>query len=94
MSGGRPRKVGVLVRPERVEEGLRMASALPLCDNEVEVILLGERLPGSDMIATHLDTLSLSDVPVLGTFTDPRVSTATTAELAARLPGYDHVITF
>lgn len=94
MSAASPPMVGVLVLPGRVEEGLRMASALPLCDNEVEVIVLGERLPAGDVIDTHLDTLSLSDVPVLGTFTDPRVETATVAELAARLPGYDHVITF
>lgn len=89
-----PRRVGVLVRQNRVAEGLRTAAALPLTDNDVEVILIGNCLPDTPEVALGLDTLDLSDVPVFATFSDSRVSTAEPAELAQRLVGYDHVITF
>lgn len=71
-----------------------MASALPLCDNAVEVILTGGQLPDTDEVAIHLDTLGISEAPVLAAFSDPRVTTLPLSELAARLQGYDHVITF
>lgn len=89
-----PPRVGVLVRPDRVEEGLRMASALPLADSVVEVILTGTSLPATDAVATHLESLADFDATVLATFEDPRVDRLQAAELAARLGGYEHVITF
>jgi hypothetical protein len=71
-----------------------MAGALPLSDIAAEVILTADHLPDTDEIAIHLDTLDLSEIPVFATFTDPRVTTTTVDELAAKLAGYDHVITF
>lgn len=88
------RQVVVLVGPQRIEEGLRMASALPLADNEVVVVLTGEALPVSEEIATHLDTLELTEVPVLATFADPRVTTMDRREIAGRIRSCDHVLTF
>ncbi len=94
MSAEEPPRVGVLLLSGRVEEGLRMASALPLADNEVEVIVLAERLPDSDALGSHLQTLDEFECPVFAAFSDERVTTLPTPELAARLPGYDHVISF
>ncbi len=86
--------VAVLVRPERIVEGLRTAGALPLSDNEIEVILLADSLPDTEDIALQLDTLDLSDIPLLATFVDPRVSTVPAADLADRLRRYKHVLSF
>lgn len=94
MSSDSTPSVGVLARPRRIAEALRMASALPLSDLAPEVILTADHLPDTDEVALHLDTLDLSDVPVFAMFTDPRVTTVTAGELAAKLAGYDHVITF
>lgn len=89
-----PRRVGVLARPDRVAEALRTAAALPLTDNAVEVILLGDDLPHTAEIVLAVDTLELSEVPLLAAFRDPRVDTRPLAELAGRLRRYEHVITF
>ena len=89
-----PPRVGVVVRQNRAAEGLRTAAALPLTDNDVEVILLGDGLSDSPDVALGLDTLDLSDIPVFAAFPDSRVTTIEPAELAERLRGYDHVITF
>jgi hypothetical protein len=86
--------VGVLVCSGRVEEGLRMASALPLAENVVEVIVLAEQLPDGEEMASHLETLEEFEAPVFAAFSDPRVTTLPVPELAAKLPGYDHVISF
>lgn len=86
--------VGALLREGRAAEGLRMASALGLGDNAVEVVILGSSLPNGDEIAMHLDSLDIEEVPVLGTFDDPRVRKVTWEELRERLEAYDHVITF
>lgn len=86
--------MAVLVRPDRVAEGLRTAAALPLADNEVDVVLLGSDLPETPEVALGLENLELSDIPVLGCFSDPRVDTVTAEELARRLGEYDHVLTF
>lgn len=94
MSGDVTPRVGVLARPRRVAEALRMASALPLSDLTPEVILTADHLPDTEEVAIHLDTLDLSEVPVFAAFTDPRVTTLAASELAAKLAGYDHVITF
>jgi hypothetical protein len=91
---GSPPRVGVLIGPSRLEEGLRMASALPLADSEVEIILTGPRLGGSDEIATHIETIQDFEIPVLARFQDERVTTATTEEIARRLTEYDHVLSF
>lgn len=71
-----------------------MASALPLADSEVEVIVTGSSLPRNEEVATHLETLADFEVNVLAPFDDPRVMPLDTSDLAARLGGYDHVITF
>lgn len=89
-----PPLVGVLIGPERIEEGLRMASALPLAENEVEVVLLGAALGDNAEIATHLDSLELEEVAVLAVFRDPRVETLSWQELKERIAGYDHVLSF
>ena len=86
--------VGVIVQSDRAEEGLRMASALALGDNEVEVIVTGPSLPDNDEIALHLDSLELEEIRVMCPFEDPRMETLTWAELSSRLEEYDHVLTF
>lgn len=86
--------VGVVVRDRRATEGLRMASALSLGDNDVEVILTGAALAEDEEIDLHLDSLDLEEVAVLATFADPRVEQVDWEELAARIAGYDHVVTF
>lgn len=93
-SAAEPRRVIVLVRPDRVAEGLRTAAALPLADNEVEVALLGAELPDTPEVALGLDNLELSDIPIYGCFSDARVTTATPEELMRRLGEFDHVLTF
>ena len=93
MSDG-PRRVGVVVGPQRVTEGLRMASALALCDNEVDVVLTGESLADSDEIALHLDSLDLAEIPVSAAFDDPRVETMNWTALRRRLEECEHVITY
>lgn len=84
----------VLVRPERVAEGLRTAAALPLADNEVDVVLLGAELPSTPEVDLGLDNLELSDIPIFGCFGDSRITTATPEELVRRLGEYEHVLTF
>ncbi len=86
--------VGVLVREQRATEGLRMASALSLGDNDVEVILTGSSLSQDEEVDLHLDSLDLEEVAVFATFADPRVEQTQWSELARRIVGYDHVITF
>lgn len=86
--------VGVIVQADRAEEGLRMASALALGDNEVEVIVTGPSLLDNDEIALHLDSLELEEIRVMCPFEDPRMETLGWADLAARLEEYDHVLTF
>ena len=86
--------VGVIVRNGRVEEGLRMASALALCDNEVEVLVVADALPDNDEVALHLDSLDLEEIPVIAPFEDDRTEFATWEELSDKLKGYDHVLTF
>lgn len=93
-SSSGPRRVVVLVRPERVAEGLRTAAALPLADNEVQVLLLGAELPDTPEVALGLDNLELSDIPLFGCFADPRIATATPEEFVRRLGECDHVLTF
>ncbi|MDA8392586.1 MAG: hypothetical protein M0Z87_07260 [Actinomycetota bacterium] len=89
-----PPFVGVIVQPDRAEEGLRMASALALGDNDVEVIVTGPALPDNDEIALHLDSLELEEIRVMCPFEDGRLETLSWAELASRLEEYDHVLTF
>lgn len=89
-----PKRVGVLVRPGREAEGLRMSAALTLADDEIEVLLVGASLPETPEVALQLDTLAMVEVRVLGCFTDPRVETITSAELGDRLARYDDVLTF
>lgn len=86
--------VCALIREGRAPEGLRMASALSLGDNEVEVLILGTSLPYGDELAMHLDSLEIEEIPIFAPFEDPRVQTITWGELAKRLETYDHVITF
>lgn len=86
--------VGVVILPERAEEGLRMASALPLGDNDVEVIILGSKLPDTDEVAVHLDSLEMEEVRVRATFDDPRVTMTSSEELRLLWGEYDHVVTF
>ncbi|MHB1535530.1 MAG: hypothetical protein ACYC1D_13160 [Acidimicrobiales bacterium] len=71
-----------------------MASSLPLADNEVDVILIGSQLSVTEAVSTHLQMLLEFEVSVFATFLDPRVTTLPRDELAAKLPGYDHVVTF
>ena len=89
-----PKRVGVLVRPGREPEGLRMSAALTLADDEIEVLLVGQELPETPEVALQLDTLDLVEVPVLGRFRAPRVATISAEEFADRLVGYDDVLTF
>ncbi len=88
------KKIAVLVNPQRDAEGLRMASALPLCDDEVEVILLGESLSDDPDIATHLETLEFSDVPVFASFSDNRITTTSWENIAKLMDSYDEIVTF
>lgn len=71
-----------------------MASALALCDNEVEVTILGSTLAESADIEIHLDSLDIEEIPVRATFEDPRVETVTWQDIAQSLEAYDHVLTF
>jgi hypothetical protein len=89
-----PPQVLVLVTEKRVEEGLRMASALPLCDTRVDVYLLGRALPETQGIASHLETLTEFGAGVLAPFHDPRVKTIASREMAVQLTRYDHVLTY
>jgi hypothetical protein len=94
VTAGGPKRVAVLVRAERLAEGLRMASALPLCDHEVEVVICASAINDGDAdIDTHLDTLELCDARVLGTFAHPRVQCMEPRELADKLAACDHVLT-
>ena len=86
--------VCALIREGRAHEGLRMASALSLGDNEVEVLILGTSLPYGDELAMHLDSLDIEEIPIFAPFEDSRVQTITWDELSKRLEIYDHVITF
>lgn len=87
-------RVGALIRAGREAEGLRMASALGLGDNDVEVLILGASLAHETEINMHLDSLDIEEVPVLALFEDPRVQCVTWRELTERLEDYDHVVTF
>lgn len=71
-----------------------MASALPLADSHVEVILTGPGLPHTEEVATHLETLADFEVSVLARFDDPRVSPLATNDFVTKFRGYDHVVTF
>lgn len=71
-----------------------MASALPLADSTVEIGLLCDRLVDSEALATHLETIRDFEVPIWAQFTDARVTTLAASDLVAKLPDYDHVLTF
>lgn len=90
----RIKKIAVLINPQRDVEGLRMASALPLCDDEVEVILLGSSLSEEQDVATHLETLEFSDVPVFASFQDERITTTSWENIAQLIDSYDEIVTF
>ncbi len=88
------KRVGILIRDERTNEGLRMSGALTLCDDYVEVFLFGHELEVSEEVAIHLDTLEMCEIPIFASFNDDRVQELSLTELSKRLLTYDTIITF
>lgn len=88
------KRVAVLVR-DRPAEALRMALGLLLLGDEVDVYVLGRRLPASEAITLHLETMDEFEVK---RYTNCRENEGmeylSTGEVAERLPRYDHVLPY
>ena len=88
------RKVAVLVR-DRQQEALRVALGLTLCDNAVQVCLIERRVAPAPGATDFLPVLRELGVPLATTCGgDAGFELLSPAELARRLLGCDHVLTY
>lgn len=88
------KRIAVLVR-ERQAEALRMALGLVLLDDAVDVYVLDRKLGDQADIRLHLATLKEFDFRLYTN--DPaneEMECLSAAELAQRLPGYDHALVY
>ena len=88
------KKVAVLVR-ERQGEALRMSLGLILVDDVVDVYVLDRKLQQTEESALHLETMREMEMKL---YTNCRENAdmeyLTTAEIARRLPQYDHILPY
>lgn len=88
------KRIAVLVR-ERQAEALRMALGLVLLDDAVDVYVLDGRLADQADIRLHLATLKEFDFRLYTN--DPEnaeMECLSAAEIAQRLPEYDHALAY
>lgn len=92
--GGVQKKIAVLVR-DRASEALRMSLGLILVDDMVDVYVLDKKLEATQEAASHIETLKEMDMHI---YTNCRENEGMeylpAGEVAARLPGYDHILAY
>lgn len=86
------KRIAVLVR-DRQAEALRMALGLVLLDDTVDVYVLDRKLEDSEENRLHLSTLKEFDFPVYTNHpANAELEWLPDAEIAQRLPQYDHAL--
>jgi len=93
--GGVQKKIAVLVR-DRASEALRMSLGLILVDDLVDVYVLDKKLDATqEEAASHIEILKEMDMHI---YTNCRENEGMeylpAGEVAARLPGYDHILAY
>ncbi len=88
------KRIAILIRG-RQEEGLRMSLGLTLVDDDVDIFILGREFDLEGPGAENFELLEEMEVSV---YTDNRdlapLEYLSTAEIARRLPGYDHILPY
>lgn len=88
------KKIAVLVR-DRHDEALRMSLGLILVDDLVDVYVLDKKLPATPESASHVETLKEMDMHIHTNCAENEgMEYLQTQEIAARLPGYDHILAY
>ncbi len=88
------RKIAVLVR-DRQEEALRMSLGLTLADDRIDVFVLGPALHRNHRIREYLELMRETEVGLYSIHCDDGgLDYLSSADIAGRLAGYDHVIAY
>lgn len=94
---GRPtitKKIAVLIR-DRQSEGVRMSLGLTLADDQVDVFVLDREFKGAEADMMNLELLGEMDVGCFSNVRDnAEMEYLSTAEIAARLVDYDHIVPY
>ncbi len=88
------KKIAVIVR-DRQAEALRMAVGIILLDDTVDVYVLDRKVEETDQNELYLETLQFMDMKAFSNCKEnDNLDYLTTAEIALRLPDYDHVLPY
>jgi|TARA_B100001964_G_scaffold198686_1_gene224573 hypothetical protein len=88
------KRLAVIVR-NRVDEAFRMSLGLTLMDDGVGVYVLDVKLRDNEPAAEHLELLEELGVKVFSNREEnTHLEFASTAEIARKLSGYDHVLCY